>query len=86
MNVLDGNALAGRLADLLGWDATDSPIRCRSCGAGDAVAVSAVYVSPMGVVARCRSCDSVLLTIVDAVGGRSWFGMPGIDALEVRRA
>lgn len=86
MDVLDGNALAGRLADLLGWDATDSPIRCRSCGAGDAVAVAAVYMSPMGVVARCRSCDAVLLTIVDAVGGRSWFGMPGIDALEVRRA
>ena len=45
----------------------------------------AVYASAMGAVARCRSCDAVLLTIVDAVGGRSWFGMPGIDALEVRR-
>ena len=86
MDVLDGNALAGRLADLLGWDATDSLVRCRSCGDGGAVAVAAVYVSPMGAVARCRACDAVLLTIVDAVGGRSWIGMPGIDALEVRRA
>jgi len=86
MDVLDGNALAGRLADLLGWDATDSPIRCRSCGTGGAVAAAAVYATAMGAVARCRACDAVLLTIVDAVGGRSWFGMPGIDALEVRRA
>jgi hypothetical protein len=86
MNVLDGNALAGRLADLLGWDATDSPIRCRSCGMGGAVAAATVYVTAMGAVARCRACDAVLLTVVDAVGGRSWFGMPGIDALEVRRA
>ncbi|WP_278102711.1 DUF6510 family protein [Microbacterium proteolyticum] len=85
MDVLDGNALAGRLADLLGWDATDSLVRCRSCGDGGTVGRVAVYASAMGAVARCRSCDAVLLTIVDAAGGRSWFGMPGIDALEVRR-
>lgn len=83
MDVLDGNALAGRLADLLGWDATDSRVRCRACGDGGAVAEVVVYASAMGAVARCRSCDAVLMTIVDAVAGRSWFGMPGIDALEV---
>lgn len=86
MTALDGNALAGRLADLLGWDATDSLVRCRACGDGGAVARVAVYVSAMGAVARCRSCDAVLMTIVDAAGGRSWVGMPGISALEVRRA
>ena len=85
MDVLDGNALAGRLADLLGWDATDSRVRCRACGDGGAVAQVVVYASAMGAVARCRSCDAVLMRIVDAVAGRSWFGMPGIDALEVRR-
>lgn len=85
MDVLDGNALAGRLADLLGEDPTASLVRCRSCGAGGAIATVVVYATAMGAVARCRSCDAVLMTIVDAVGGRSWFGMPGISAIEVRR-
>ncbi|MFG6278817.1 DUF6510 family protein [Microbacterium sp. 5K110] len=86
MDVLDGNALAGRLADLLGWDATDSLVRCRACGSLGAVAATAVYATAMGLVARCRACDAVLLTLVDAADGRSWVGMPGISALEVRRA
>lgn len=30
MTPLDGNALAGRLDDLLGWDATASEVRCIS--------------------------------------------------------
>ena len=86
MDVLDGNALAGRLADLFGADATASIVRCRACGDGGAVARVAVYVSAMGAVARCRSCDAVLLTIVDGGSGRSWVGMPGIASLEVWRA
>jgi len=83
MTKLDGNVLAGRLADVLGWDATAADVRCAACGAHGAIAVTVVYVTPMGTVARCPQCDSVLATFVDGDGGRVWFGMPGISALEM---
>ncbi|KSU51877.1 DUF6510 family protein [Microbacterium enclense] len=86
MSLLDGNALAGRLDDLLGWDATASLVRCRHCGVPGLLATAAVYASDMGVVVRCRSCEAVLVTLVDAPDGRTWLGMPGLSALEIRRA
>ncbi|WP_285137371.1 DUF6510 family protein [Microbacterium sp. lyk4-40-TSB-66] len=85
MTLLDGNALAGRLDDLLGWDATASGVRCTRCGLEDLLATAAVYASAMGVVVRCHACDAVLLTVVDGPAGRSWIGMPGLSALEMRR-
>lgn len=84
MGVLDGNVLAGRLDDLFGGDATTSAARCRHCGARGVLADVVVFASDMGLVARCRGCDGVLLTIVDRGDGRSWVGMPGLDGLEVR--
>lgn len=85
MTKLDGNVLAGRLADVLGWDPTDSEARCAHCGARGAIALAEVYVSAMGLVARCASCQTVLATFVQGDGGRTWFGMPGLTALEVTR-
>lgn len=85
MTKLDGNVLAGRLADVLGWDATAADARCAACGTHGAIALAVVYVTAMGTVARCSHCDSVLATFVEGEGGRVWFGMPGISALEVTR-
>jgi hypothetical protein len=85
MTRLDGNVLAGRLADVLGWDPTASIARCRHCGAQEMIAVVAVYASGMGTVARCPHCDSVLATFVESGDGRAWFGMPGISAVEIAR-
>lgn len=82
---LDGNVLAGALSDVFGWDPTASVARCRHCGAEGALAVAVVYASRMGLVARCAHCDSVLATVVEGDGGRTWFGMPGLSALEVNR-
>jgi hypothetical protein len=85
MTMLDGNVLAGRLADIFGWDATAADARCAHCGAHGVIAVSVVHVSAMGMVARCAQCDGVLATFVDADDRRSWFAMPGISALEIAR-
>lgn len=85
MTKLDGNVLAGRLADLLGWDATTAEARCRQCGDRGEIARTAVYSTRMGTVVRCDHCDAVLAVFVDADDGRSWFAMPGISALEVTR-
>lgn len=80
---LDGNVLAGRLADLLGWDATATPARCAHCGARELIARSVVYATAMGSVARCASCDGVLATFVEGDGGRIWFAMTGMTAFEL---
>lgn len=86
MTLLDGNALAGRLHDLLGWDATAALVRCVHCDVPGLLATAPVFASGMGVVVRCRSCDAVLLTVVEADDGRTWLGMPGLSALEMHRA
>ncbi|HWI30307.1 MAG TPA: DUF6510 family protein [Microbacterium sp.] len=85
MTRLDGNVLAGRLADLLGWDATATDARCSQCGIHGAIARAIVYATAMGTVARCAQCDGVLATIVEGDGGRVWFGMTGVTALELTR-
>ena len=85
MTRLDGNVLAGRLVDVLGWDATAADARCAHCGSHGQIAVAIVYATAMGTVARCSTCDGVLATFVEGDYGRVWFGMPGISALEVTR-
>lgn len=79
MTVVDGNALAGTLAERLGPDATTALLRCAGCGGGGVLARARVHVSAMGAVARCRDCDAVLVTVVDAPG-RRWVGFPGARA------
>lgn len=82
---LDGNALAGIMADALGWDATAAPARCAGCGVIDAFATAIVYMTAMGSVARCRHCDAVLATFVTGPGGRAWFGLAGVSAIQIVR-
>ena len=80
MQHLDGNVLAGPLAELFAFDATMASARCAGCGAVELLATAMVYRDAMGTVARCAHCDDVLLTIVEAKG-RTWVSMPGATAL-----
>ncbi|MEO7059601.1 MAG: DUF6510 family protein [Lapillicoccus sp.] len=82
MSQLDGNTLAGILADTLGLDLTDARGRCAGCGIVAVLATTRVFLTPMGTVARCRTCDHVLLTVVSG-DGRTWIGLAGISAIEV---
>ena len=61
---LDGNAIAGLLASVFGTDMTMAVGTCGSCGAVSVVAELAVYLSELGAVVRCRSCESVLMVFV----------------------
>lgn len=76
MEHIDGNALAGPLAELFAFDATMASARCGGCGAVELLATAMVYRDAMGAVARCGHCDHVLMTIVEA-NGRTWVSMPG---------
>jgi hypothetical protein len=76
MQHVDGNVLAGPLAELFAFEVTTASVRCGGCGAVELLAIAMVYRDAMGTVARCAHCDHVLLTIVEA-NGRTWVSMPG---------
>lgn len=61
---LDGNAIAGLLADVFGEDMTTATGTCAACGASGEVATFAVFMRAPGTVARCRACASVLMVLV----------------------
>lgn len=64
---LDGNVLAGPLSELYGVDRTGEVGRCAECGSSGPLTESRVYMGP-GMVARCRNCDAVLMTVVERPG------------------
>ena len=84
MQHVDGNAIAGPLADFFSFDVTTATARCNACGAMAELARAMVYTSPAGTVVRCATCDHVLVTLVES-GDRAWIGFSGVSAIEVRR-
>ena len=70
MEALDGNAIGGLLLEVFGAEMTDRNGECAHCGAVAKVAELTVYLEAPGVVGRCRSCEGVLLVIVEAHGVR----------------
>jgi ribosomal protein S27E len=84
MQHLDGNAIAGQLADLFTFDATTASARCLGCGHVAMLATAMVYMDAMGTVVRCASCGDVLATIVEG-DDRTWISLLGVSALEIPR-
>ena len=82
MQMLDGNALAGPLAEVLTGDATSAVGRCMGCGDVAALAQAVVYASAGRYVARCRNCDDVLLTVIETDTGLM-LTMDGIAAFRM---
>jgi Zn finger protein HypA/HybF involved in hydrogenase expression len=80
--ILDGNAVAGLLAEAFGAELTTARGTCNHCGAVDAVGAVRVYKAA-GFVLRCPSCESVLAKLVTD-GSRTWIDFRGLRALEVR--
>lgn len=61
---LDGNAAAGRLADLFVVEMTRAQVVCDGCGREGALATLKFY-GGAGMVLRCPSCEAVILRLVD---------------------
>lgn len=59
---LDGNALAGLLAEVFGTEMTAAPRRCQSCGTRSAIGAHRAYRAA-GAVLRCPVCGDVALRI-----------------------
>jgi phage FluMu protein Com len=81
MEALDGNAIGGMLIEIFGAEMTTATAVCDHCGAVAAVAEVAVYLEAPGTVARCRSCDTVLMVVVD-VRGTKCVDLRGLASLE----
>jgi hypothetical protein len=60
---LDGNALAGLLGELFGFEATVTWSTCAGCGALGQLGAAVLYAHGMGAVLRCPACDNPLLRI-----------------------
>jgi hypothetical protein len=82
MDHLDGNVLAGSAAGLFAFEPTTAQGQCQSCADIAMLGEAMVYGQPMGFVARCRNCDSVLLVIVQ-FAGRTSITMRGLRWLRV---
>ena len=80
---LDGNVLAGPLGELFTVDITSAMGQCASCGARNPMAMARVYVDAPGMVARCRSCDAVIVRLVRSAD-QAWLDMQGISSLQLR--
>jgi Zn finger protein HypA/HybF involved in hydrogenase expression len=59
---LDGNALAGLLADVFETEMTMAERRCQTCGARSALGAHRAYRGA-GVVLRCPVCGDIAMRI-----------------------
>lgn len=78
----DGNALAGPLGELFTADVTVASGRCTGCGYTALVAELRVYAHAPGMVARCPSCDAVLLRLVRTPDA-AWLDLRGTVYMRV---
>ncbi|QFZ19496.1 DUF6510 family protein [Saccharothrix syringae] len=79
---VDGNALAGTLAEVFAVDVTAALARCGSCGETGPLAGLRVYGRAPGLVARCPGCESVVLR-VNRGPGAAWLDLRGATCLRV---
>ncbi|ROT29875.1 hypothetical protein EF879_19130 [Micromonospora sp. HM5-17] len=82
MDHLDGNMLAGPLAEVFAVDLTTATGRCASCGRTGPVAGLRVYAHAPGVVARCPACEAVMLRLV-RTPTNAWLDLRGAAYLRV---
>ena len=62
---LDGNAAAGDLSRIFVIDVTTAEARCANCGTTKRFAEAHLYMHGPGIVARCSTCEHILLRLVN---------------------
>ena len=78
----DGNALASPLQEVFRVDITTAIGRCTGCGRTVPMAEVRVFDHAPGVVARCLTCEQVLLRLVRD-RGRAWLDLRGLTYLQL---
>ena len=81
-DVLDGNAAAGALAEVLTAEMTAAVATCAACGDARPVGELQAYLQAPGIVLRCAMCDAVEIRLVRA-RRRAWLDVRGIRVLQI---
>ncbi len=81
---LDGNAAAGLLTEIFTFEITTARTACVHCGSSGEVGAQMAYISEIGTVVRCASCEGVLIRVVrqDENPGRYWLDLKGVEYLQ----
>ena len=83
-NRLDGNAAGGLLGELFALETTAAEGACDSCGTVAHVGEAMAYVTEIGAVVRCATCDNALIRV--ARNQRGYFlDLRGISYLRFGR-
>jgi hypothetical protein len=77
---VDGNILAGPLAEVFRAEVTAAHSECTHCGSIGPVARLLVYTDAPGFVARCQQCGEVVLRYVRTTD-TGYLDMPGTVTL-----
>ena len=79
---IDGNAMAGSLAEVFSVDMTSAQGTCAGCGLTECLAQGKAFVGGPGAVLRCSHCTSILGRIV-RTGDFVWLDLRGLTALRI---
>ncbi|MEV8506261.1 DUF6510 family protein [Actinoplanes sp. NPDC051475] len=77
---LDGNAMGGDLGEIFAVDLTEAVATCAGCGQASVVATLRLWGPAPGLVARCPSCQDVILRLVRGPD-RAWLDLRGAVSL-----
>lgn len=80
---VDGNAIAGLLADVFTGDASLLVLACRQCGRVGPLGATDVEDDAVAAIVRCRGCTRTLLTVMRTDTGVS-VSLGNLDRIEVR--
>ena len=81
--MLDGNAVAGDMAELFGFDMTAAAHRCAHCGNVGMMGTLLAWTQGPGVTLRCCICHEVVVRIV-RTASRTLVDVSGAAYLEIR--
>jgi hypothetical protein len=80
---LDGNAAGGILREVFPFEMTLAEGTCAHCSATNAIGATTAYMSGIGTVLRCPSCEHMLIRIA-SIKGSYWLDMQGMRALHIQ--
>lgn len=82
---LDGNAAGGLLGEIFTFEMTVAEGACDKCGTVAHVGEAMAYMTEIGAVLRCASCDNVLIRV--AHNPRGYFlDLRGVSYLRFENA
>ena len=81
---LDGNATGGILGEVFAFEMTSAKAACVHCGATGELGAQMAYVTEIGTVVRCSSCEGTLIRIVRQIESpqRYWLDLKGVQYLQ----